>query len=406
VKIVLQIALGIIAAIGGFVDIGDLVFNVQAGATFGYQLIWAVLIGVVGIMVYAEMCGRVAAVTGRPVFDLIRERMGFSAALVTLVASLIINLMTLGAEIGGVALILELLVDAPVGTLAMLGVIGLGLLIWWAPFGALERIFGYGGLMLFVFVVAAVQLQPDWGDVAHGIVPQAKSSTLYFFVAVGLISAALLPYEVYFYSSGAVEEQWGPKDLKVNRLNAIIGYGIGGILSIALMMVAAQAFEPNSIDPGHLGSVALGAQVSLGEAGLVLGLLGMLFAIGGAAIDASFAAAYSVAQFAGWEWGKYRTARGAPRFTLAWMLFLALGLLAVSTGIDPIQLTELSVVFSVVALPLTYLPVLLIARDRTYMGEHVNGRFGAGIAWVYFAIICVLAVAAVPLLLATNGGGG
>ena len=123
-KIVLQIALGIIAAIGGFVDIGDLVFNVQAGSTFGYRLIWAVLVGVVGIMVYAEMCGRVAAVTKRPVFDLVRERMGLTAALVTLIASLFINLMTVGAEIGGIALILELLLYAPVGTMPLLGVVG------------------------------------------------------------------------------------------------------------------------------------------------------------------------------------------------------------------------------------------------------------------------------------------
>ena len=63
---VFQVALGILAAIGGFVDIGDLVFNVQAGAAFGYSLLWVVAIGVVGIIVYSEMCGRVAAVAGRP----------------------------------------------------------------------------------------------------------------------------------------------------------------------------------------------------------------------------------------------------------------------------------------------------------------------------------------------------
>ena len=62
----LQIALGILSAIGGFVDIGDLVFNTQAGATFGFQLLWVVVIGVVGIIVYSEMCGRVAAVSKRP----------------------------------------------------------------------------------------------------------------------------------------------------------------------------------------------------------------------------------------------------------------------------------------------------------------------------------------------------
>ena len=82
---VLGLALGILAAIGGFVDIGDLVFNTAAGATFGYQLMWVIPIGVVGIIVYSEMCGRVAAVSGKAVFDAVRERVGFKAALGALV---------------------------------------------------------------------------------------------------------------------------------------------------------------------------------------------------------------------------------------------------------------------------------------------------------------------------------
>ena len=72
-----NLALGILAAIGGFVDIGDLVFNTAAGATFGYQLMWVIPIGVGGIIVYSEMCGRVAAVSGKAVFDAVRERTGF-----------------------------------------------------------------------------------------------------------------------------------------------------------------------------------------------------------------------------------------------------------------------------------------------------------------------------------------
>jgi Mn2+/Fe2+ NRAMP family transporter len=103
-KNVLAVALGIFSAIGGFVDIGDLVFNTQAGATFGFQLLWVVVIGVVGIIVYSEMCGRVSAVSGRPVFDLVRERAGFGAGLATLVASEVVNLMTCAAEIGGAAI--------------------------------------------------------------------------------------------------------------------------------------------------------------------------------------------------------------------------------------------------------------------------------------------------------------
>ena len=401
-----QIALGIIAAIGGFVDVGDLVFNTQAGAEFGYDLMWAVPVGVVGIAVYSEMSGRVAAVTKRPVFDVIRMRMGLPTGLVVLVASLFVNLLTLAAEIGGVAIVLQLFFDAPFTLFALLGALGLVVIIWFTPFEGIERMFGYLGLALFVFVAAALHEQPDWRAVGSGFVPEAKSSTLYWYFAVGLMAAALMPYEVYFYSSGGVEEGWTRKDLMVNRLNAIIGYGIGGVLSLGLMVASAQLFEPAGVQPDHLGTVPLLAQLPYGETGLVLALLGMLFAIGGAAVDASFAAAYSIAQFAGWEWGKYRRPSGAPRFTLAWLVFFALALAILMTGIDPLELTEYSVVLSVVALPLTYLPILLIARDRTFMGEYANGPIARALGWLYFAVLLVVAAAAIPLLLATNAGGG
>jgi Mn2+/Fe2+ NRAMP family transporter len=242
--------------------------------------------------------------------------------------------------------------------------------------------------------------------VVQGVIPNWHGSALYAYFAVGVIGAALVPYEVYFYSSGGVEEGWGVKDLGINRANAVLGFGLGGILSIALIMVSAQVLAPAQIDPGYLGTTALGAQHTFGETGLLLALLGMLFAVGGAAVEVSMSGAYTLAQFAGWEWGKYRGTRGAPRFTLAWLIFFALALVVVETGVDPVVLTEYAVIFSVVALPLTYLPVLLIARDPAYMGEHVNGIFGNLLGWVYFAIILVVAVAAVPLMLITQGGSG
>lgn len=82
-KKLLQIALGIIAAIGGYLDIGDLVFNVQAGARFGYQLLWALPVGLVGIMVFAEMSGRVAAIAKKANFELVGERYGRRLATAT-----------------------------------------------------------------------------------------------------------------------------------------------------------------------------------------------------------------------------------------------------------------------------------------------------------------------------------
>jgi len=407
-KNLLQVALGILAAIGGFVDIGDLVFNVQAGAAFGYRLLWVVVIGVVGIIVYSEMCGRVAAVAGRPVFDAVRERLGFSVGLSALIASEIVNFMTLAAEVGGLAIGLQLLSGLPFHLLALVAALALGLVIWVLPFEWIERLFGYMGLCLLVFAVAAIKLHPDWNAVADGFVPSSPPGDrlVYAYFVIGLLGAAMTPYEVYFYSSGAVEEGWTPKDLSLNRANALIGYGLGGFLSLSLMIMAGALFLPNGIEPELLGTVALGAQVPLGTIGLLLALLGICFAVGGAAIDTCFSGAYNLAQFFGWEWGKNRTHAEAPRFTLAWLVLIVLALGVTMTGIDPVMLTEYAVIFSVVALPLTYLPILLVANDRAYMGRYVNGRVANAFGVVYFLVILVVAVTAIPLMLLTNQGQG
>ena len=296
------VALGILAAIGGFVDIGDLVFNVAAGATFGYQLLWVVVIGVIGIITYSEMCGRVAAVSQKAVFDAVRERVGFKAGLITLVAAEIVNAMTLTAEIGGVAICLQLLSGLPYRLLILLAAIALAIVVWVLNFDWIERIFGYGGLCLLVFAVAAVKLHPDWRAVGHGFVPHVDTGNklLFAYFGIGLLGAAMTPYEVYFYSSGSVEEGWTVKDLGLNRLNAIVGYGLGGFLSFALMIVGGALFLGKGIDPTTLGTIASGAQIPLGETGLILALVGILFAVAGASIDTLFAGAYDLAQFCGW----------------------------------------------------------------------------------------------------------
>jgi manganese transport protein len=403
---IFQIALGILAAIGGFVDIGDLVFNVSAGATFGYQLLWVVVIGVVGIITYSEMCGRVAAISKKAVFDAVRERLGFKTGLMALIAAQVVNLLTLTAEIGGVAICLQLLSGLPYRWLILVAGLALAVVVWVTSFDWIERIFGYGGLCLLVFAVAAVKLHPDWGAVGHGFVPHMKTESplLYAYFAIGLLGAAMTPYEVYFYSSGGIEERWGPKDLGLNKANAMIGYGLGGFLSFALMIVGGSLFLDKGIEPEFLGSIAMGTEVPLGQIGLLLALVGILFAVGGAAIDTLFSGAYALAQFLGWEWGRYRHPHGAPRFTVTWLVLLVVALGVVMTGVDPVQLTEYAVIFSAVALPLTYIPILLVANDRSYMREYTNGKLANILGLIYLVVILVVALSAIPLMILTNVG--
>jgi Mn2+/Fe2+ NRAMP family transporter len=160
------------------------------------------------------------------------------------------------------------------------------------------------------------------------------------------------------------------------------------------------------IEPQLPGTAALAPAFVFGKWGLILAILGMFFAFGGAAIENALTGAYNLAQFFGWNWGKYRVPKDAPRFHLAWMGMLIIAAVIVMTGVDPVQIVEYSIVFSIVILPLTYLPMLLAARDEDYMGPFKNGWLAGTLGWIYFVVICIAALAAIPLLIVTHGGRG
>jgi Mn2+/Fe2+ NRAMP family transporter len=178
-KRVFQVFLGVLTAFGGFVDMGDLVANAETGARFGMSLAWAVVIGVVGIVIYAEMAGRVAALSGRPVFDVIRERLGARAALVNLVASFFINLLTLTAEIAGLAVIIELVTGLSYLLWVPLAAVAVWLVIWKVKFSVIEKAFGLTGLLIAVIAVALWKIGPDWGGLTGGALhpPRPASPT-------------------------------------------------------------------------------------------------------------------------------------------------------------------------------------------------------------------------------------
>ena len=406
----LEITLGIMTAVGGFVDISELVFAAQAGSNFQYALIWVFALATVGIMIFGEMSGRVAAVAKQPVFNLMRHRLGLRLGLTTLVASLISNLITCAAEVGGIALILHLLTGAPIWLLAIASVALLMASIWILPFKWIERTYGLLGLGMITFAVALIAIHPPWDDIAAGLIPQipqglsTREMLTFGYFIVAIMSAVMFPYEAYFYSSGGIEEQWGPKDLRVNRITCIVGFGLGSLLAISILSSSAQLFGPADIDPELPGSAALQAAVPFGATGLVLALLGMLFAVAGAAIETCLANAYSVAQFFGWEWGRHKKPWEAPRFTMAWIILFLMALAIILTGIDPMKLVEFAVLFSILVLPMTYLPLLLLAGDPIYMGNHANGIIAKSLGWIYFILIGLAAVAALPLFLLTSGG--
>ena len=407
-KKVLQVTLGILTAIGGFVDIGDLVANAEAGARFRMNLAWVVLVGVIGIVVYAEMAGRVAAVSQRPVFELVRERLGPQAGLVNLVASFFINFLTITAEIAGVAIAISLVASVHYGLLLPLCGVLVWLVIWRMPFEWMERVFGLAGLALAVFVVTVWKVGPDWGSLfdaaASPHVPAGESPFSYAYFGIALFGAAMTPYEVFFFSSGAVEERWTRRDLALNRANVYVGFPLGGLLSLALMASAHLVLAPRGVRVDDLAQVALPVAVVVGKLGLAAVLVGIFAATFGAALETGLSAGYSVSQYLGWQWGKYVRPREASRFHLVVVLAILGATLFALSGVDPVKVTEYSIVLSAAALPLTYFPILVIANDPDYMGDRTNGRLLNAIGFVYLVVLVVVSAATIPLMIITRGG--
>jgi Mn2+/Fe2+ NRAMP family transporter len=405
---IFSVALGILTAIGGFLDIGDLVTNAIVGSRFGLALAWVVPVGVLGICLYANMAGRVAAVSGRATFEIIRERLGPRAAAANLSASFLINLMTLTAEIGGVALALQLATD--VGRMMWIPVAAFAVwvVVWRVKFSIMENVTGLLGLCLIVFAVSVFALQPNWGDLLHQatapVIPVHESSATYWYYAVALFGAAMTPYEVFFFSSGAVEEHWTAKDLGTSRLNVMVGFPLGGILSIAIATCATIVLLPNQIEVTSLSQTVMPVAAAGGKLALAFVIIGIVAATFGAALETALSGGYILAQFLGWPWGKFRRPAQAARFHVVMFVTIVVGAAVLFVGVDPIAVTEYSVVFSAIALPLTYLPILIVANDAQYMGDDTNGKLTNMFAMVYLVIILAASLAAIPLMIVTGAG--
>ena len=408
-KNILGITLGIMTALGGFVDLGQIVFTTQAGALFGYQLMWAIALGTAAIIIYMEMCGRVAVVAKEPVFAVVHTRLGKKLGLAALIASNLLNLITCAAEIGGIAILLHLLTGWPEKLLLVATTLALGMMVLLFRFQWIERTLGLSGLMMIVFAVSAVTLHPDWGQLAHGLIPKVsepdtKHTLLYWYFAVGIFSAMLMEYEVHFYSSGAIEEDWTPKDLAENFLVAAFGSLLGSLLTVGLLALGVILFLPRAIFPQTLSTAVFSGAFPFAQRALIAAIVGCLACLAGATVETALSGGYNVCQFFNLKWGKNVPPKSAPVFTGTWVAMFTLAMVIALTGVRPLQLVNISIVFGMVVMPFTYYPVLRTASDKNVMGKHVNRKFDDVMGGIVLVFVIIAALAAIPLMVLTHSG--
>jgi Mn2+/Fe2+ NRAMP family transporter len=130
----------------------------------------------------------------------------------------------------------------------------------------------------------------------------------------------------------------------------------------------------------------------------------MFMAIFGAALETGLSAGYAVSQYFGWQWGKFVKPADAPRFHLVVLLTIVLAAALALTTVDPIKVTEYSIVLAAAALPLTYFPILVVANDPEYMGMKTNSRFSNAVAFLYLALLIFVSLATIPLMIVTKAG--
>jgi manganese transport protein len=405
-----SLALGIITAVGGFVDMGELVTCSQAGSQYRFALLWTITVGVLGIMVFIETAGRVAITSGRSIFDVIRERLGYRVGLLALCVAMVINILTIVIEVSGMALVIQLMTHLSYLWWVPAAAILVLVVLWFGSFSVVENGAAFLGLALLVFIVAAVKLAPPWDQVARQMViptiPAGKSLFPYAFQAVALLGAFMTPYEVFFYSSGAIEEKWTGSDFITNRVTTLVGFAFGSLIVISMMVVAAQTFFAHHLQSQLFSSIPVPIVTSLGTVGFLVFLLGAFASTGGAAMESTLSTTYTGAQFFGWDWGQDHTPKNAPIFSFTTIIALAIAVVIAFTGIDPVQLTIYTTALAAFSLPFTFIPLFIIANDEEYMGDMRNGRL-TNIASIFFlAVLCLVTLATIPLFILSGGGGG
>jgi len=145
--------------------------------------------------------------------------------------------------------------------------------------------------------------------------------------------------------------------------------------------------------------------VALGKWALIVVLLGFFACTFGAALETTLACGYSIAQYFGWQWGKFVAPKDDARFHLSLILTLVAAAAVLLSRADPVKLTEFVIVLSAAALPLTYFPVLVVANDPEYMGVKTNTPVSNALGVAFLVLLLVVSVAAVPLMIITKAGG-
>jgi len=381
-------------------DAGGIATYSQAGADFGYSLLWTLIPITFALILVQEMCARMGVVTGKGLSDLIRERFGVKVTFWVLLALVLANLGNTVAEFAGVAQSLEVFgisrfVSVPIAAAVV------WVLVVKGSAKIVERIFLVACLFYVAYLVSGFLARPDWHEVAVGTFkPTLQLTGPALTMVVTLVGTTIAPWMQFYLQSAVVEKRITIDDYPLSRLDVVLGCIVTDVVAFFIVLACgATIFKVG----GHIND-AKDAAIALGP--LAGKYASSLFAFGlfNASLFAAsilpLSTAYYVCEAFGWESGIDKRREEAPQFYFLYTALIVVGAgMVLIPGLPLLKLMLLSQTANGVLLPFILVFMLLLAQDGRLMGQYRNGRVLSWISWATVVVLAVLTLAMIAFSL-------
>jgi NRAMP (natural resistance-associated macrophage protein)-like metal ion transporter len=379
-------------------DSGGILTYSQAGAQYGYALLWTMIPITLALIVVQEMCARMGVVTGKGLSDLIREEFGLRVTVVMMALLVIVNFTNVITEFIGIAGSLHLFhvskfISVPISAV----------LVWFlvvrGDYKQVEKIFLIASVVYIAYIFAGVLSQPDWHDALVATVKMPRRSMWtsdYIYMAIGVVGTTIAPWMQFYLQSSIVEKGIRVKDYAASRLDVVVGSFFTDIVAWFIVVACAATLFVHGMGAIQMPSDAADAMRPLaGNYAFVLFAFGLFNASLFAASILPLSTAYTVCEGLGLESGVDKSFKEAPFFYWLYTLLIAGGAIAVLALPDTqlVSMAILSQVLNGILLPVVIVLMLILINRKDLMGEHVNSRLFNVIAWATSLIVIGLNVA-------------
>src|SRR3954464_44939 len=367
-------------------DTGGILTYSQAGAQFGYTLLWTMIPTTIALIVVQEMCSRMGAVTGKGLSDLVREEFGFRVTFLMMVALIIVNFGNVLSEFAGIASSLELFniskwISVPLSAAFV------WLIVVKGNYKTVEKVFLLASFFYVAYIFAGALSKPDWMTAAKSTVlppsPRMLQNKDYVYMVVGMIGATIAPWMQFYLQSSVVEKGVTAKQYAGTRLDVFVGSIFTDVVAWFIIVACAATLYAHGHHEIHDATDAAQALRPLsGDYAYVLFATGFANASLFAASILPLSTAYSVCEGLGFESGVDKKFSEAPFFYWLYTALIALGAGVILWPNFPLlKITVLSQVLNGVLLPFVLIFMLILVNKKELMGEHVNSRLFNWIAW-------------------------